>query len=69
MSKRCFSTSSIDWYSRRSSDLVIFPKLNYPWDLEKKNEKILKIGPKFGCPKHVSRRPLSIGIVDVLAIW
>jgi len=28
-----------------------------------------KIGPKFACPKDVSRRPLLTGIVDVLAIW
>jgi len=31
-------------------------------------EKFLKFGPEFTCPKRVSRPPLSIGIVGVLAI-
>jgi len=37
--------------------------------LRKISMKKKKIGPKFALSKDVSRPPLSIGIVDVLAIW
>jgi len=45
MSKTRFLTFSIDWYSRRSNDLITILKL-YPLELRKSIEKNLKKGGK-----------------------
>jgi len=42
MFKTRFTMSSIDWYSRHFSDLVIFSNRNYLEDLEKFEGKNLK---------------------------
>jgi len=64
MSKTRLSTSSIGIDNFRSIFQIQTTLGNW-----KKIEKFLKISLELMGPKRVSRSPLSIGIVDILAIW